>query len=257
MKDLLWMDNDEDFLSGISAVVDMFARQFGYNNNVYIKDIQGRYVYASQQYLEQILGINDSALILGKTDIELNVFPETDFATEDAKEDKEVIRENHLISYLKIYPYHFGAKPLLFNKLTLYNKKTTNVLGVLVRVMDVWVKNLPSKILEINQIKLGSQAIANNVVKYKLTPREQQVVFLFLSNFSSPDIAKIISQIEGKALSKSYIDKVFAEQLYVKFGVNDRKALFDKLQLLGVGETLPDRFLKYGSIRISITPELI
>ena len=256
MKDLLWMDNDEDFLSSIIAVVDMLARQFGYNNNVYIKDVNSQYLYASQQYSDLILGINDSQIILGKTDIELDIFPETNFAKEGVGEDQEVIRKNHLVSYLKIYPYSFRTKPLIFNKVPLYNKKTKKVLGVLVRVMDVWVKNLSSKILEINQIKLGSQVIAKNIMEYKLTPREQQVIFLFLSNFSSPDIANIISQIEGKSISKSYIDKVFAEQLYMKFGVNDRKALFDKLQLLGLSETLPAQFLKYGSVRLSATTEL-
>jgi len=236
------ISNDNEFLNEIITVVDMLIHQFGYNNMVCIKDINGRYVYASNSYIKLILSPRVKRGIIGKTDKELEVFPETNYTEIGEKEDHEVIQENHMISFLKIYPYPSGTRPLIFNKATLINKKTGNIIGIIIRVTDISVKNLASKILEIHQVKIGSQTITEGAISYNLTPREQQVIFLFMANFSSPDIAKIISQIEDKSISKSYIDKVFTDQLYVKFMVHDRKALFDKLYMLKLDDHLPSLF---------------
>lgn len=251
MKDLSWMNNDNDFLDGIIAVVEMLVHQFGYNNKVAIKNIHGMYLYASNSYIKSILLPNAKNSIIGKTDRELQIFPGTDFVETNEQEDKEVIKENHLISFMKIYPYPSGTRPVVFNKAALVNKKTGNTIGMMIRAIEIDIKNLPSKILDIHQIKVGSRSLDNNLANYNLTPREQQIVFLFMANFSSPDIAKIISQVDGKNISKSYVDKVFSEQLYTKFNVNDRKALFDKLRALKFEDHLPPLFLKYCSVKIS------
>lgn len=258
MKKLLWMNNDDDFLDGIIAVIDMLVHQFGYNNKVCIKDVNSRYLYASTEYIDSVLGSKlNPDQITGKSDIDLNVFPGTDFGTTGEKEDLEVIQENQMIVYLKIYPYPTGIAPLLFNKAALINKNTGNKVGTVTRVLDIGIKNLISKILEAHQIKLGAQNLAKNAKDYKLTRREQQVVFLFMANFTSQDIATIISQIEQRAITKTYIDKVFSQQLYIKFEVNDRKALYDKLRMLKFDEHVPTELLRYCSIRISQISKLL
>ena len=47
------------------------------------------------------------------------------------------------------------------------------------------------------------------------------------------DIASILAIVEGHNISKSAIDSLFRNQLFVKFEVYSRKALFEKLLNLG------------------------
>lgn len=244
-----WMNEDSTFMGGIIEVVDMLAGLFDYVSKVYIKDTQGRYVYISDSYAV-LMGI-DVKTSIGKTDYDLELFPETDFVTLGQMEDHEVMQKHQLISFLKIYPYASGVEPLLFNKANLFNKRTNKSVGIIVRVLDTQLKNLTPKILKAYNLQLGAKTLSKRNLDFNLTAREKQIIFLFLANFTSSDIAKIIGKIEGKAVSKSYIDNVFNEQLYLKFNVNDRKALFDKLIHLGFEDIIPDKLLKYCSIRLS------
>lgn len=251
MKSLLNIKNDSEFLEIIRDVIEMLSNQFGYNNMIYIKDLNNKYIYATDSYTTNILGIKDTKSIIGKTDKDLNIFPGTDFVEVGTVEDEKVLLENHMISYLKIYPFVNGVKPLIFNKAALFNKFNNRKVGIAVRIFEISIKSLISKILEIHSIKLGLSFYKNQIKNYKLTNREEQIIFLFLANFGSLDIAKIINQIEGKKITKSYVDKVFSQQLYAKFNVNDRKALFDKLNELGFSDYLPSHLLKFCSIEVS------
>ncbi len=82
----------------------------------------------------------------------------------------------------------------------------------------------------------------------KLSKREKQVVFLFLSNFNSQEIANILSQIDNKSISKNTIDSVFADQLFIKFNVVNRTALRNELLKYDFNRLIPKELLIDTSI---------
>jgi len=47
------------------------------------------------------------------------------------------------------------------------------------------------------------------------------------------------------------------EQLYKNFDADDRKNLYDKLKILKLDEHVPTNFLKYCSIKVSQTADLL
>lgn len=77
----------------------------------------------------------------------------------------------------------------------------------------------------------------------KLSKREKQVIFFFMANLSSLEIAEMIYKIEGKKVAKSTIDSLFNDQLYAKFDVYSRPALYQKLQAMGYDQLTPKEVL--------------
>ena len=73
----------------------------------------------------------------------------------------------------------------------------------------------------------------------KLTQREKEVIFFFMANCSSYEIAINIGKIYNKSISKSTIDSIFSNQLYLKFNVISRIQLQEELAKLGYATILP------------------
>lgn len=86
----------------------------------------------------------------------------------------------------------------------------------------------------------------------KLSRREKQVIFFFMANLSSQEITEMLYKIEGKHIAKSTIDSLFNDQLYVKFDVYSRAALYKKLQMLGYGQLIPKELLSCTSIMLDV-----
>jgi hypothetical protein len=86
----------------------------------------------------------------------------------------------------------------------------------------------------------------------RLTKREQQVIFFFMLNFKSEQIGSLITKIEKKTVSKDAVDQLFRRQLFPKFDVVNRKALYDKLNKMGFAQVIPYNVLDEGfSIEIT------
>lgn len=83
---------------------------------------------------------------------------------------------------------------------------------------------------------------SNKEESIKLTPREENVVFLLILNFTSREIAAILSQVENKKVSKDAIDKLISNQLQIKFNVVYRYKLVERLIELGYHKMIPEVF---------------
>ena len=82
---------------------------------------------------------------------------------------------------------------------------------------------------------IDSESLQN----FKLTQREKEVIFFFMANCSSYEIATSIGKIYNKNISKSTIDSIFSNQLYLKFNAVSRIQLQEKLAKLGYATIVP------------------
>lgn len=161
-----------------------------------------------------------------------------------ALQDK-AIEKRSLVKYLLMDTVPNGqSRFLTITYAPIINPKTSNIVALyssskLVDSLNIWF------ILSKYYTK-GIAVIDKFEYQIKLTNREKQVVFLFLLNLDSSTIAKIISRIEGKTISKNAIDQVFKSQLIPKFSVFGRKALYDKLIDLGYYRFVPNNILRNG-----------
>ena len=125
------------------------------------------------------------------------------------------------------------------------NPQTQNIVAIMVNAHPLEVCNMSSILARF--YKHGDTKIHEfNNTQLNLTEREKQVIFFFMLNFSSQDIADMIAKIETKSISKNAIDQMFNKQLLPKFGVYSRKALYAKLQDLGYDRLLPHNVLQEG-----------
>ncbi len=127
---------------------------------------------------------------------------------------------------------------------TIINPETQNVVGIL-------TQGFPAHSLSPEEIMFELDKEEHIEGTPKLTTREKQVIFLFLANYTSQDIAQKIGQFEGKKISKSTIDGVFNDRLYLKFDVHSRSKLREKLLSLGLASRIPKELLSIRSIDLN------
>jgi hypothetical protein len=142
---------------------------------------------------------------------------------------------------------NYLAKIFVASWLPVINPQTQNIVAIMVDAHPLEVCNISSilaRFYKYGDTKIHSLDTGN----LSLTEREKQVIFFFMLNFSSQDIADLIAKIEAKVMSKNAIDQMFNKQLLPKFGVYSRKALYDKLQDLGYDRLLPHNVLQEGFI---------
>lgn len=156
-----------------------------------------------------------------------------------SKKPKKLLVVRSFINYL---PKIFTA-----SWLPIINPATQQVVAIMINVNRLEVCNMSSIFAQF--YKYGKTNVQSlDSVNLNLTNREKQVIFFFMLNFSSQDIADLIAKIENKTLSKNSIDQMFTQQLCPKFGVYNRKALYTKLQDLGYDRLIPHNVLQDGFI---------
>ncbi len=164
-------------------------------------------------------------------------------------EDKNVMNTRETHFFLKINRFNNTLKPLLCVKSPLINHATNNVVGTIFYLYDYnFALNFQQYI-----DKLYKKSPTNELkeTKINLSKREKQVVFFFLAHLSSQEISDLLYQIENKRITKSTIDSIFTEQLYVKFDVTNRTALHKKLLHLGYDQFIPEDILIRSSNPLS------
>ena len=165
---------------------------------------------------------------------------------------KKIIKQRQKIRTLAVTEYHGTVQPFSLEKSPLINPDTNNVVGIYCYYEKLSFSSLQLQILRSLDIYKYSYDV--DIAKYKLTQREKEAIFLFLAGLGSEDIASILAIVEGHNISKSAIDSLFRNQLFVKFEVYSRKALFDKLLNLGFDHYIPQSLLTKVELTI---PELI
>ena len=163
-------------------------------------------------------------------------------------EDKEIIESREGKMLLKINRFSTGLTPYLGLKIPLINPATHNVVGLLCHGWEIGANLTGQMISQLNSMKKP----VNLSNAPKLTKREKEVIFFFMANLSSQEIAEMLSKIDKKVITKSTVDSIFNDQLYKKFEVYNRVALYKKLQALGYDQLIPKELLSITSVMLDI-----
>lgn len=211
-----------------------------------IKDASSTHQYASPSVVK-LIG-KDIDTWVGSTQI-AGAFSEGLINKIISEEDDLILNAGQTIYVLKVYHIKDDHLfPCICIKEPLVNPNTKHIVGILCQLIELSLTNLSRQILN---LYVDSEDNDGQLASIQLSKREKQVIFFFMHNLSSQQIVEVISKIEGKILSKSTIDSLFIDQLYIKFGVHSRVALADKLQKLGYATLIPESLLIENSIKLN------
>lgn len=228
---------DDEFLKKIVATMQFIIHAFP-EQIIGIKNKDSLHVYCSPYYLallelspDQIMG----QMIVG------SIYHHLLCPKNVREEDISVMQQKSPLTFLKFMHLKDGIKPRAFVKSPLINPVTSNCVGLIYHGFEYGTLNFNQQMLNLQ----GSlqENIAWDNLKIKLTRREKQVIFFFLANLNSQEIADMIFRLENKRIAKSTIDSLFTDQLYVKFGVFNRPALYEKLIQLNFDSLIPQEVL--------------
>lgn len=206
-----------------------------------IKNLDSNIEFFSKAHAK-FLGINISDILGKKTYQKLYDDHEIDRVL--VQEDRLVIKNKQTIHLLKIHKVCEKLKPHICIKYPVLND-VGDVIGILFQTIEISMYNFGEYLVDAHKYEISANS--GNLELPHLTKREQQVVYLFMNNFTSLEIADAIGQIEGKKISKSAIDNLFNDQLYKKFNVHNRPALLKILQKTGQNNLVPNSLLSSGS----------
>lgn len=208
---------------------------------VSVKNLQSEIIYFSQAYAN-FLGFTPQDII-GKTTFE-PLYDSPQIEQTLLHEDQLVIEESRTIQILKINRVHGSLKPYICIKFPIVNPDTHHVVGIMLQGLEIGILNFGQHLID------SYRAFAKHNPDQPLphlSRREQQAIFLFMHHLTSQEIADIIGRIENKKISKSTIDSLFNDQLYVKFQVGSRVKLMETLLNIGYNNFIPDSLLNSGS----------
>ena len=211
-----------------------------------VKNSDSVHVFCSD-YLSKLTGIELDQL-LGKK-VWLPLYDnDSNLEKTILAEDKEIMSHREGKMLLRINRFVSGLTPYLSLKIPLINPATNHVVGLLFQGWEIGA-NLTT--LMVAPLNLTRKSIHLTKMP-KLTKREKEVIFFFMSHLSSQEIADMLSNLEKKSMSKSTIDSIFNDQLYIKFKVHSRISLYKKLQSLGYDLLVPKELLSSTSIKLDI-----
>ena len=158
-------------------------------------------------------------------------------------QDQSVVSEKKAKVFLKVNRHNGTLEPYLCLKIPVIDPQTQQVVGI-------YAQGLAFSRVSLTALLKHQEKNKHPDLNIKLSPREKQVIFLFLANLSSLEIAETIGKFEGKKISKSTIDSLFNDQLYIKFDVHSRPALYALLQERGYDRLIPKELLTGGSTEL-------
>ncbi|HLX53741.1 MAG TPA: hypothetical protein VKR58_07360 [Aquella sp.] len=238
--------DDQKFLKQFIDAIDIISEALP-KQMIGIKDVNSIHVYCSRYFLEEVLAI-DASKIIGKLFIQCE--PERFSPVDEIiAEDQGIISRRKPQAFLKLNNFNDGIKPRIIIKSPIINPSTNNVVGLIYQGMDWSLINFNQQLIKAHQLFKPLNKDKSNLPK--LTKREKQIVFFFLAKLGSQEIADILYTIENKHISKSTIDSIFIDRLYIKFGVTNRQALYDKLLQLGYDNLIPQDLLISTTIPLS------
>lgn len=225
------------FISSIEFLSNAMPKQM-----LSVKDKNSIHVFCSD-YLAELIGIKSSQIIDKK--IWLPLYDnDVNFEEIISEEDQMIFNSRETKTVLKINKFQNGLIPYTCIKTPIINPNTNHVVGLLMQGFEVGIDLLKKHAVTNIDFKKNS---ANAAELPKLSKREKQIIFFFMANLSSQEIAEMIYKIEAKKVAKSTIDSLFNDQLYAKFDVYSRPALYKKLQTLGYDQLTPKELLSVAS----------
>ena len=211
-------------------------------SSISVPDSFVRIVFSSKSYADNInQELND---LIGTTGLPIK---SGKYSPENSiKEDRKVILNKKNYEFLKVCRFNNKLHIFILNKIPIINPDTMNVVGILGLFKPIGMCSLSREIVNSFSDSFKTKTRFLNTVR--LSKREKQVIFLFLSNLSSQEIANTLSQIDNKTISKNTVDSIFADQLFIKFNAVSRASLREILIAQGFNKVIPKELL----IEISI-----
>lgn len=230
------MLDDADYLKNIiyatKILVEATANQ---NTMIGIKNAQSEYLYISPYFLEQTKTNFDPQ----NTSISLWKNYPFNLVRED---ELKIMQLKQPMQFLVIDYFAGKLSPRIFIKIPIINPKTNNVVGIICQSIAYQQFNLNTNLNQALNTQ-DQKDDAKQLLTPTLSARQKQVVFLFLNNLSSQEIANFINKTTDKSIKKTTIDSIFSEQLYPKFNVNNRTDLKQVLINLGFHLKVPENLL--------------
>ncbi len=220
----------KSFIDKIVVLASMLPTQI-----IGVKNLESRYLYCSPNFAE-LLGSSVEDIV-GRHDMFIN---DANSALRIC-EDQQIIATRTALPFIHIDKIKGKLKPLTFIKSPIVDNSSNQVIGILCQAFDFATLNPAQQILNTYQ-SLNLEPQQNQTLPH-LSKREKQIVFLFLANLNSAEMVDVIYQMEGKKLRKGTIDCVFTDQLFPKFQVYNRQALYAKLVQLGYNRLIPNEML--------------
>lgn len=235
--------SDKAFLKKAVLCISFLSQAIP-NQIISIKNCASEHIFCSE-YLAQLIGV-DAKEVIGKK-VLLPLY-DYEIAIEAiiAAEDQAIMTSRLPIIVLKINRFTKGLTPYTSIKSPLINPSTNNVVGILFQGFEIGLTSLNQYLAkDFSPVGINKLEIAKPP---HLSKREKEVIFFFLANLSSQEIAEMLYKIEGKRITKSTIDSLFNDQLYVKFNVRSRPALYKALKKMGYENRIPRELLATSSI---------
>ena len=191
---------DQDYLAKVIATytqLDELMPHF----RVLISDVRGITLFCSKLYIitrgSDNLTVGSSSLPAGGG----KYHPDQALA-----EWQEVVQTKLSKHAINVNLFEGVVQPYLTSKYPLINEETGNVVAIFNVRQKVLYNSIQHQLLRALDIYPEAKII--DFEKYKLTKREKQLIFLFLSGLSSKEIALILSKVDNKDISKKTIDSI-------------------------------------------------
>ena len=227
----------EYFMEQIALMATLLPTQI-----IGVKNLESRYLYCSPNFAE-LLGYSVDEIV-GRHGMFLN----DENNASRICEDKQIIKTRKALPFVHIDKIKGRLTPLTFIKSPIIDPESQQVIGILCQVFEFITLNPAQQILNRYQdLNLNRQ---QQPQLRHLSKREKQIVFLFLANLSSAEMVEVILRMEGKKISKGTIDCVFTDQLFPKFEVYNRQALYAKLVQLGYNRLIPTEMIAAKTIAL-------
>lgn len=227
----------DNFINNVAELADMLPTQI-----IGIKNLESHYVYCSPNFTD-FLGYSVKDVV-GKH----NMFIDNE-DTARVYEDQQIIKTRKALPFIHIDSIKGKLTPLTFIKSPIIDNNN-QVIGILCQVFEFTTLDPAQQILNMyKNLHLNKQS---NQQLPKLSKREKQIIFLFLANLNSTEMVEIIHKMENKKLSKGTIDCVFTDQLFPKFEVYNRQALYAKLFQLGYNKLIPIEMIPKNTIPLEM-----
>lgn len=225
------MSNDERF---VSELIEGFQKFDTIINEwcVLIRDLNLNVIYSSPQY-NRAFKINEP--IIGKP--AFIITNNEDFNFQQKIDIDKIIKNRVRVSNFVIADFEGRNQPFSLDKSPLINPETDNVVGIFCFYKPLFFISIPIQILRAH--KFYEYTHDTDISQFNLTGREKEAIFLFLAGLPSEEIANVLSLVGGKKITKTTVDAIFRNQLFLKFNVYNRKSLYRKLLSLSLDNYIP------------------
>lgn len=224
--------NDTDNIHMKNNLVNslQLIAEFAQNIAVGIKNLNSEHIYLSE-YCRYLFKIEKDVSGL------VSIWPNYSLLS-SIEDDKQVFATKTAKTFIVFCSNEQFLVPFLFTKTPLIDPLNQEVFGLVYYGIEYPYFDIHEQITA----NFSNEFIEDSI-KIELSRREKEVIFFFMANCSSLEIAENIGKIYNKSITKSTIDSIFSNQLYLKFKVSSRIRLHEKLAKLGYGSIIPKTML--------------